>query len=172
LPSELGNPHSFVTERQQKRHFGIAARALTNTLQSGSSQTNKAPQINRGGHRPKLGRADGRSSLSVIPQLRSYRRGTSGQIQGLVPMAFQARWLKFNASRFRHRQQFGNAFLPAGNPLVIRDCEQYVRGPPSITSSGIPLAGSTSVGGLKFNPSSPGECITPGKINTLENPFT
>jgi hypothetical protein len=27
---------------QQKRHFGIAARALTNTLQSGSSQTNKS----------------------------------------------------------------------------------------------------------------------------------
>ena len=48
LPSELGNPHSFVNERQQKRHFGIAARALTNTLQSGSSQTNKAPQINKG----------------------------------------------------------------------------------------------------------------------------
>jgi hypothetical protein len=32
----------FVNERQQKRHFGIAARALTNTLQSGSSQTNKS----------------------------------------------------------------------------------------------------------------------------------
>jgi hypothetical protein len=42
LPSELGNPHSFVNERQQKRHFGIAARALTNTLQSGSIQTNKS----------------------------------------------------------------------------------------------------------------------------------
>jgi len=48
-------------------------------------------------------------------------------------MASQARWLKFNASRFWHRQQFGNAFLPAGNPLVILDCEQYVRGPPSIS---------------------------------------
>ena len=53
-------------------------------------------------------------------------------------MAFQARWLKFNASRFRHRQQFGNAFLPAGNPLVVLDCKQYVRGLPSIRDKNWP----------------------------------
>src|ERR1017187_5540950 len=39
-------PRSLETRTEhgfpQNRHFGIAARALTNTLQSGSSQTNKS----------------------------------------------------------------------------------------------------------------------------------
>ena len=56
----------------------------------------------------------------------------------------QARWLKLDVVSFWHRQQFGNAFLPARDPLILCDREQHVRWAPPIrdkngTASGGPL---------------------------------